>query len=162
MEVQGTTKFEEEKHRISRCLLVSRISVAMRSDPLVSVDKDVHRTDRTVTFFAGDDLPNPDPDANTGTNANLETMKDILLTYVIAYNPDLGYVQGMSDLVAPIFVVMGDEAMTFWAFTHFMDRMVSVFVKALLCNMRHFVKVGLTLLHRNQTFMSISLACISS
>jgi hypothetical protein len=90
----------------------------------LKTDKDVHRTDRTVTFFAGDDLPNPDPEANTGTNANLETMKDILLTYVISYNPDLGYVQGMSDLVAPIFVVMGDEAMTFWAFTHFMDRMV--------------------------------------
>lgn len=98
------------------------------SDLLMStleIDKDVHRTDRTVTFFAGDDLPNPDPEANTGTNENLETMKDILLTYVISYNPDLGYVQGMSDLVAPIFVVMGDEAMTFWAFTHFMDRMVS-------------------------------------
>ncbi|CAO3676261.1 unnamed protein product [Umbelopsis vinacea] len=106
MEIQGTDKFEEEKHRIN---------------------KDVHRTDRTVTFFAGDDLPNPDPEANTGTNENLETMKDILLTYVISYNPDLGYVQGMSDLVAPIFVVMGDEAMTFWAFTHFMDRMKTNF-----------------------------------
>ncbi|KAG2179000.1 hypothetical protein INT43_001849, partial [Umbelopsis isabellina] len=101
-EMQGTTKFEEEKHRIT---------------------KDVHRTDRTVAFFAGEELPNPDPDANMGTNANLETMKDMLLTYVIGYNPELGYVQGMSDLIAPIFVVMGDEAMTFWAFTHFMDRM---------------------------------------
>jgi hypothetical protein len=87
----------------------------------------VHRTDRTVTFFAGDDMLNPDPDAIGGTNANLETMKDMLLTYVMTYNPDLGYVQGMSDLVAPIFVVMGDEAMTFWAFVQFMDRMKSNF-----------------------------------
>ncbi|KAH8555943.1 rab-GTPase-TBC domain-containing protein [Umbelopsis sp. PMI_123] len=105
-ELQATSKFDEEKHRIN---------------------KDVHRTDRSVTFFAAEDLPNPDPDAGSGTNANLETMKDILLTYVIAYNPELGYVQGMSDLVAPILVVMGDEAMAFWAFTHFMDRMKSNF-----------------------------------
>jgi len=103
-ELQATSKFEEEKHRIN---------------------KDVHRTDRSVTFFAAEDLPNPDPESPNGTNANLEIMKDILLTYVMSYNPELGYVQGMSDLVAPILVVMGDEAMTFWAFTHFMDRMVS-------------------------------------
>lgn len=37
-----------------------------------------------------------------------------------------GYVQGMSDLCAPIYVVMsGDENMTFWCFVEVMDRMVS-------------------------------------
>ena len=41
-----------------------------------------------------------------------------------------GYVQGMSDLCAPIYVVMGGEPeMTFWCFVEVMDRMVSsVFV----------------------------------
>lgn len=37
-----------------------------------------------------------------------------------------GYVQGMSDLCAPIYVVMGgDPEMTFWCFVEVMDRMVS-------------------------------------
>lgn len=37
----------------------------------------------------------------------------------------LGYVQGMSDLCAPVYVVMGgDEEMTFWCFVEIMDRMV--------------------------------------
>jgi hypothetical protein len=51
-------------------------------------------------------------------------MKDMLLTYN-EFNPDLGYVQGMSDLLAPIYAVMQDDAVAFWAFVGFMDRMVS-------------------------------------
>lgn len=36
-----------------------------------------------------------------------------------------GYVQGMSDLCAPVYVVMdGDEEMTFWCFVKIMERMV--------------------------------------
>ena len=42
-----------------------------------------------------------------------------------------GYVQGMSDLCAPLYVVMsGDEDMTFWCFVEVMNRMVSVRVVA--------------------------------
>lgn len=91
-----------------------------------TVEKDVHRTDRTIPLFAGEDIPHPDPDspfADTGTNVHLEQMKDMLLTYN-EYNPDLGYVQGMSDLLAPIYAVMQDDAVAFWAFVGFMDRMV--------------------------------------
>ena len=91
------------------------------------VEKDVHRTDRTIPLFAGEDIPHPDPDspfAETGTNVHLEQMKDMLLTYN-EFNPDLGYVQGMSDLLAPIYAVMQDDAVAFWAFVGFMDRMVS-------------------------------------
>ncbi|KAF7726914.1 GTPase activating protein [Apophysomyces ossiformis] len=102
MEVRESKEFKDEKHRI---------------------DKDVHRTDRSIDFFAGEDLPNPDPDMPVGTNANLEIMKDILVTYNF-YNTELGYVQGMSDLLAPLFVGMGDEAMAFWGFVRFMDRVV--------------------------------------
>lgn len=50
-------------------------------------------------------------------------MKDMLLTYH-EYNPGLGYVQGMSDLLAPIYAVMQDDAVAFWAFVGFMERMV--------------------------------------
>ncbi|KAF2274255.1 GTPase activating protein [Westerdykella ornata] len=91
------------------------------------IEKDVHRTDRTVPIFMGEDIPHPDPDspfADVGTNVHLEQMKDMLLTYN-EYNKDLGYVQGMSDLLAPIYAVMQDDAVAFWAFVNFMERMVS-------------------------------------
>ncbi|KAI2012640.1 GTPase activating protein [Ophidiomyces ophidiicola] len=95
------------------------------------IEKDVHRTDRTIPLFAGEDIPHPDPDspfAETGTNVHLEQMKDMLLTYN-EYNRDLGYVQGMSDLLAPIYAVMQDDAVAFWAFVGFMDRMERNFLR---------------------------------
>ena len=95
------------------------------------IEKDVHRTDRTVPIFSGEDVPHPDPDspfAESGTNVHLEQMKDMLLTYN-EYNKDLGYVQGMSDLLAPIYAVMQDDAVAFWGFQKFMDRMERNFLR---------------------------------
>ncbi|KAI0848611.1 RabGAP/TBC [Daldinia vernicosa] len=95
------------------------------------IEKDVHRTDRTVPIFAGEDLPHPDPDspfAEAGTNVHMEQMKDMLLTYN-EYNRDLGYVQGMSDLLAPIYAVMQDDAIAFWGFQRFMERMERNFLR---------------------------------
>ncbi|QIX02166.1 hypothetical protein AMS68_007683 [Peltaster fructicola] len=89
------------------------------------IEKDVHRTDRHIPLFAGEDIPHPDPDSpfsEQGTNVHLEQMKDMLLTYN-EYNRDLGYVQGMSDLLAPLYAVEQDDAVAFWAFVGFMDRM---------------------------------------
>ncbi|KAF9985030.1 GTPase activating protein [Mortierella antarctica] len=119
------------------------------------IEKDVHRTDRTISFFASETLPNPSGDfTGVGSNENLELLKDILLTYnVWAANPSStstdtsktsasfinaedqgesspaaesnlleGYVQGMSDFLAPVFAVMGDEVMGFWAFVGLMER----------------------------------------
>ncbi|KAL4927497.1 GTPase-activating protein GYP7 [Aspergillus undulatus] len=95
------------------------------------IEKDVHRTDRTIPLFAGEDIPHPDPDspfADVGTNVHLEQMKDMLLTYN-EYNKDLGYVQGMSDLLAPIYAVMQDDAVAYWAFVNFMTRMERNFLR---------------------------------
>ncbi|KAI4908900.1 hypothetical protein J4E90_008637 [Alternaria incomplexa] len=95
------------------------------------IEKDVHRTDRNIPIFAGEDIPHPDPDspfAETGTNVHLEQMKDMLLTYN-EYNKDLGYVQGMSDLLAPIYAVMQDDAVAFWGFVGFMERMERNFLR---------------------------------
>jgi hypothetical protein len=58
----------------------------------------------------------------------MEQMKDMLLTYN-EYNKDLGYVQGMSDLLAPLYAVMQDDAVAFWAFVGFMDRMERNFLR---------------------------------
>ncbi|KAF9922735.1 GTPase activating protein [Linnemannia zychae] len=120
------------------------------------IEKDVHRTDRTISFFASETLPNFSGDfTGVGSNENLELLKDILLTYNIwaakspadrkaskdktqnmssghssqtmredLTEPNLleGYVQGMSDLLAPVFAVMGDEVMGFWAFVGLMEK----------------------------------------
>ena len=91
----------------------------------------MHRTDRHIPLFAGEDTPHPDPDspfAEAGTNVHLEQMKDMLLTYN-EYNKELGYVQGMSDLLAPIYAVMQDDAVAFWGFVSFMDRMERNFLR---------------------------------
>ncbi|KAI8637932.1 rab-GTPase-TBC domain-containing protein [Parasitella parasitica] len=100
-----TDRFKDQKHRI---------------------DKDVHRTDRTVDIYAAENMPNPDPFMHVGTNEHLEILKSILCTYNV-YNTELGYVQGMSDLLSPLYAVIGEEPLSFWAFAGFMERMKSNF-----------------------------------
>ncbi|XP_046581364.1 TBC1 domain family member 15-like isoform X1 [Haliotis rubra] len=78
------------------------------------IDKDVTRTDRTQKFFVGEN------------NQNLQVLNDILMTYCM-YNFDLGYVQGMSDLLSPILVVMENEVDAFWCFAGFMERVAHNF-----------------------------------
>ncbi|CAH2077013.1 unnamed protein product, partial [Iphiclides podalirius] len=78
------------------------------------VEKDVNRTDRTHPFFAGDNNP------------NLVVLQDILMTYVM-YNFDLGYVQGMSDILAPLLLLLGNEVDSFWCFAGFMERIAPNF-----------------------------------
>lgn len=55
----------------------------------------------------------------------MEQLYDILMTYIM-YNFDLGYVQGMSDLLSPILFLMDNEVDAFWCFVGFMDKVVSV------------------------------------
>lgn len=115
----------------------------------IQTEKDVHRTDRHIPLFEGEDIPHPDPDspfAEGGTNVHLEQMKDMLLTYN-EYNRDLGYVQGMSDLLAPIYAVEQDDAVAFWGFVGFMDRMVSTISYVLSCFQPQFApRLGLQIL----------------
>ncbi|MCD9638256.1 hypothetical protein HAX54_022108 [Datura stramonium] len=74
------------------------------------IEKDVVRTDRSIPFYDGDD------------NSNVKCLRDILLTYSF-YNFDLGYCQGMSDLLSPILYVMEDEPESFWCFVALMERL---------------------------------------
>lgn len=95
------------------------------------IEKDVHRTDRNISLFMDSDTPHPDPEsrfAEVGTNLHLEQLKDMLITYN-EYNVNLGYVQGMSDLLSPLYVVFQDDAISFWAFCHFMNRMERNFLR---------------------------------
>ncbi|PWA59270.1 rabGAP/TBC domain-containing protein [Artemisia annua] len=74
------------------------------------IEKDVVRTDRSLSFYDGDDNP------------NVRLMHDILLTYSF-YNFDLGYCQGMSDLLSPILFIMKDESEAFWCFVSLLERL---------------------------------------
>ncbi|XP_062387731.1 TBC1 domain family member 17 [Sardina pilchardus] len=72
------------------------------------IERDVNRTDRHNTFFSGNDNP------------GLVLLHDVLMTYCM-YNFDLGYVQGMSDLLSPLLFVTQNEVESFWCLTGFMD-----------------------------------------
>ncbi|XP_057692288.1 TBC1 domain family member 15 isoform X2 [Corythoichthys intestinalis] len=76
------------------------------------IEKDVERTDRSNPFYQGTDNP------------GLVLLHDILMTYCM-YDFDLGYVQGMSDLLSPIVFVLESEADAFWCFVSFMEQLVS-------------------------------------
>ncbi|CAL1569398.1 unnamed protein product [Knipowitschia caucasica] len=71
------------------------------------IDKDVRRCDRTYWYFSQD---------------NLEKLRNIMCSYVWLHL-DIGYVQGMCDLLAPLLVILDDEVMAFSCFTELMKRM---------------------------------------
>jgi hypothetical protein len=56
----------------------------------------------------------------------VDLLHDILVTYSF-YNFDLGYCQGMSDLLSPILYVIEDESEAFWCFAALMERMAPNF-----------------------------------
>ncbi|GMM27894.1 GTPase-activating protein [Martiniozyma asiatica (nom. inval.)] len=99
--------------------------------------KDVRRTDRELDIFKS--ISNDDDiDADTETNDNLQTFKnphlEALKNILFSYNElnwNLGYVQGMSDLLSPIYIIYKDETMAFWCFSRFMERMERNFVRDL-------------------------------
>ncbi|KAK2088952.1 hypothetical protein P7K49_034859 [Saguinus oedipus] len=74
----------------------------------VPAERDVSRTDRNNKFYEGPENP------------GLGLLNDILLTYCM-YHFDLGYVQGMSDLLSPILYVIQNEVDAFWCFCGFME-----------------------------------------
>ncbi|XP_063053742.1 TBC1 domain family member 15 [Engraulis encrasicolus] len=99
MKLQWKSVSEEQERRNSRL-----------RDYKSLIEKDVIRTDRTNKFYEG--MENP----------GLILLHDILMTYCM-YDFDLGYVQGMSDLLAPILYVMENEVDAFWCFVNFMEEM---------------------------------------
>ncbi|XP_021939313.1 small G protein signaling modulator 2-like isoform X3 [Zootermopsis nevadensis] len=75
------------------------------------IDKDVQRCDRNYWYF---------------TTENLDKLRNVMCTYVWEHL-DVGYMQGMCDLVAPLLVIFDDEGTTYSCFCHLMERMGSNF-----------------------------------
>ncbi|XP_055461711.1 small G protein signaling modulator 1 isoform X2 [Psammomys obesus] len=71
------------------------------------IEKDVQRCDRSYWYF---------------TAANLEKLRNIMCSYIWQHI-EVGYVQGMCDLLAPLLVILDDEALAFSCFTELMKRM---------------------------------------
>ncbi|XP_066465888.1 small G protein signaling modulator 1 isoform X2 [Tiliqua scincoides] len=71
------------------------------------IEKDVQRCDRNYWYFSP---------------ANLEKLRNVMCSY-IWHHIDIGYVQGMCDLLAPLLVILDDEALAFSCFTELMKRM---------------------------------------
>nr|XP_013189572.1 unnamed protein product [Amyelois transitella] len=70
------------------------------------IEKDVQRCDRNYPFF---------------TDENLDKLRNIMCTYVWEHL-DIGYMQGMCDLVAPLLVMMKEEAVAHALFSRLMER----------------------------------------
>lgn len=80
------------------------------------IRKDVVRTDKACPYF---DVSEDHP--------HIESLFNILMTYAVG-NPDVSYVQGMSDLASPLLVVLDDEALAYTCFCSLMYRVKSHFL----------------------------------
>ncbi|KAG8189167.1 hypothetical protein JTE90_018459 [Oedothorax gibbosus] len=94
------------------------------------IDKDVQRCDRNYCYF---------------TLENLEKLRNVMCTYVWE-NLEMGYVQGMCDLVAPLLVIFDDEMLSYSCFCEIMKRMVANFphggaMDAHFANMRSLIQI---------------------
>ncbi|XP_029699889.1 small G protein signaling modulator 2 isoform X6 [Takifugu rubripes] len=94
------------------------------------IDKDVQRCDRNYYYF---------------TAANLEKLRNIMCSYVWEHL-EMGYVQGMCDLLAPLMVILDDECLAYSCFTQLMKRMSQNFpnggaMDTHFANMRSLIQI---------------------
>ncbi|XP_053313128.1 small G protein signaling modulator 2 isoform X1 [Spea bombifrons] len=94
------------------------------------IDKDVQRCDRNYWYFTAD---------------NLEKLRNIMCSYVWEHL-DVGYVQGMCDLLAPLMVVLDNDLMAYSCFTQLMRRMSQNFpnggaMDTHFANMRSLIQI---------------------
>ncbi|XP_065352074.1 small G protein signaling modulator 2-like isoform X2 [Cloeon dipterum] len=95
------------------------------------IEKDVQRCDRNYWYFA--------------TEGNLDKLRNVMCTYVWEHL-DIGYMQGMCDLAAPILVILDDEALAYACFCCLMERMVANFpnggaMDSHFANMRSLIQI---------------------
>ncbi|XP_028275560.1 small G protein signaling modulator 2 isoform X3 [Parambassis ranga] len=94
------------------------------------IDKDVQRCDRNYYYF---------------TTGNLEKLRNIMCSYVWEHL-EMGYIQGMCDLLAPLMVILDDECLAYSCFTQLMKRMSQNFpnggaMDTHFANMRSLIQI---------------------
>lgn len=94
------------------------------------IDKDVQRCDRNYYYF---------------TSAKLSILRRIMCTYVWE-NLEVGYRQGMCDILAPLLVILDDETLAYSCFKKLMVRMNMNFLHSTLmddhfANMRSLIQI---------------------
>lgn len=105
-------------------------------DQKFRIFKDVKRNDRNIDLYKDSDDDEQDDNEDEEQpnfefkNPHLNNLADILLTYN-ELNHNLGYVQGMTDLLSPLYYIFQDEVLTFWCFVKFMERMERNFIRDL-------------------------------
>ncbi|XP_051127868.1 uncharacterized protein LOC127249208 isoform X2 [Andrographis paniculata] len=101
------------------------------SEVIEQIDRDVMRTHPDIHFFSGDSI---------FAKSNQESMRNILIVFA-KLNPGLRYVQGMNELLAPLFYVFKTdpndensayaEADSFFCFVELLSGLRDNFVKQL-------------------------------
>ncbi|XP_036624503.1 small G protein signaling modulator 2 isoform X2 [Trichosurus vulpecula] len=94
------------------------------------IDKDVQRCDRNYWYF---------------TPTNLEKLRNIMCSYVWEHL-DVGYVQGMCDLLAPLMVILDNDQLAYSCFSQLMKRMSQNFpnggaMDTHFANMRSLIQI---------------------
>ncbi|XP_019401121.1 PREDICTED: small G protein signaling modulator 2 isoform X6 [Crocodylus porosus] len=94
------------------------------------IDKDVQRCDRNYWYFTAD---------------NLEKLRNVMCSYVWEHL-DVGYVQGMCDLLAPLMVILDSDQLAYSCFSHLMKRMSQNFpnggaMDTHFANMRSLIQI---------------------
>ncbi|XP_054022912.1 small G protein signaling modulator 2 isoform X6 [Dryobates pubescens] len=94
------------------------------------IDKDVQRCDRNYWYFTAD---------------NLEKLRNVMCSYVWEHL-EVGYVQGMCDLLAPLMVILDNDQLAYSCFSHLMKRMSQNFpnggaMDTHFANMRSLIQI---------------------
>ncbi|XP_062504389.1 small G protein signaling modulator 1-like isoform X2 [Corticium candelabrum] len=99
--VDGDSGCEDLEADSSRRLLQDELIQLLKIN-IERIDKDVVRCDRNYSYFENAE--------------NLVKLRNVLMTYVWDGRLNPGYIQGMCDIVAPLFVVLDDEVMVWNCF----------------------------------------------
>eukprot|EP00116_Pleurobrachia_bachei_P019122 sb/3479384/ len=100
-----------------------------RTDRLVgkmSIVTDVHRTDiePLLCFPVKTDSPshtNIIPSPFRDNEENSDILRDLLVTYSFL-NPDVGYVQGMNELLSMFLITIEDNVAAYWSYNSYLTR----------------------------------------
>lgn len=127
-DVTATEQFVEEHHRIRiDCLRTDRTQPMFSSDASAPISGDrnlaeLHNAQMAASMIDPTTRGGADSGGHPPGNYHTHKLMEILLTYNVK-ETELGYVQGMSDLASPLYIVLeGDEPLVFWCFVNLMEQ----------------------------------------